>query len=109
MGKENRADVLKKNGITKEKIIADFVVNPENYTKKEQQTAFDLLAAETEEQVKCEFCHGGRKAKPIVNDSSEFLAFDKNGIVAFGNDGSVTTGEEYTRIKYCPMCGRYLD
>ncbi|MFT8608018.1 MAG: hypothetical protein ABF690_00425 [Liquorilactobacillus nagelii] len=67
-----------------------------------------ILAAPTEKQTKCEYCHGGRKAKPIVADSSDFLAFDKSGIVAFGNDGSVTTGENYTKIKYCPMCARKL-
>ena len=61
-----------------------------------------------EEQQKCEYCHGGRKAKPIVEESSAFLAFDENGIVAFGNDGSVTTGEGYTKLNYCPMCGRKL-
>ncbi|MFT8556664.1 hypothetical protein [Liquorilactobacillus hordei] len=60
------------------------------------------------EQQKCEYCHGGIKARPIIEESSVFLAFDENGIVAFGNDGSVTTGEEYTRINYCPMCGRKL-
>lgn len=67
-----------------------------------------ILSAPTEEQIKCQYCHGGRKAKPIVADSSDFLAFDKSGIVAFGNDGSVTTGENYTKIKYCPMCARKL-
>lgn len=67
-----------------------------------------ILSAPTEEQMKCKYCHGGREAKPIVADKSDFLAFDKNGIVAFGNDGSVTTGENYTKIKYCPMCGRKL-
>ncbi|MCI1921956.1 MAG: hypothetical protein LKJ22_08550 [Liquorilactobacillus nagelii] len=68
-----------------------------------------ILSAPTQEQLDCPYCHGGRKAKPIVETKSEFLAFDKSGIVAFGNDGSVTTGEDYTKIKYCPMCGRKLE
>lgn len=67
-----------------------------------------IISAPTEEQIKCQYCHGERKAKPIVADSSDFLAFDKSGIVAFGNDGSVTTGENYTKFRYCPMCARKL-
>lgn len=67
-----------------------------------------IISAPTEEQIKCQYCHGGRKAKPIVADSSDFLTFDKSGIVAFGNDGSVTTDEDYERFMFCPMCGRKL-
>lgn len=63
----------------------------------------------SQEQMECKYCHGGRNAKPIVESHSDFLAFDSHGIVAFGNDGSVSTGEEYKRLKYCPMCGRRLD
>lgn len=58
--------------------------------------------------MKCEYCHGERNAKPIVENQSDFLAFDNHGIVAFGNDGSVSTGEGYKRFSYCPVCGRKL-
>ncbi|MFT9003165.1 MAG: hypothetical protein ABF991_00485 [Liquorilactobacillus hordei] len=58
------------------------------------------------EQQQCEYCH----AKPIIDVlyQGAFLAFDEDGVVAFGNDGSVTTSEHYARINYCPMCGRKL-
>lgn len=79
-----------------------------DFFKIEKSKFKDILSAETEEQQKCEYCHGGRNAKPIIDNSSNFLAFDKNGIVVFGNDGSVTTGEDYERFMFCPMCGRKL-
>lgn len=47
----------------------------------------------TEKQKNCPYCHGGRKAEPLVNEDSDFLAFGENGSVAFGDDGAVTLYE----------------
>lgn len=97
MIEKNRANSLKKNRITKEQIIADFVVNPENYTEKEQQTAFDLLAAETEEQQECEYCHD-KNGKPFTKEKLISTMY-----------GSYKEHSEYVkRVCYCEICGRGL-
>lgn len=61
----------------------------------------------TEKQKNCPYCHGGRKAKPLVENGDDFLSFDRHGSVCFGDDGAVTFYENI--IKYCPMCGRPLN
>lgn len=61
----------------------------------------------TEKQKNCPYCHGGRKAEPLVNEGPDFLAFDENGSVAFGDDGAITLYEHI--FNYCPMCGRPLN
>jgi transcriptional regulator with XRE-family HTH domain len=55
----------------------------------------------------CPYCHGGRKAQPIIDNKIDFLAFDTEGGVAFASGGSFSIYAVGT-IKFCPMCGRKL-
>lgn len=55
----------------------------------------------------CPYCHGGRKAIPLVDDGRDFLSFDVFGSVAFGNNGTVSI--HIHKLNYCPKCGRKLD
>lgn len=83
MGKENRTDILQKNGITKEQIIADSVINSGNYTEKEQQ--------------KCEYCHD-KNGKPFTKEKLISTMY-----------GSYKDHSEYVkRVRYCEICGRQL-
>lgn len=76
-------------------------------TLKELDKAYKAETVLTEKQKNCQYCHGGRHAKPIVDEGSDFLAFDLRGMVAFGDDGTVTIHGPI--INYCPMCGRPLN
>lgn len=73
-----------------------------------RQELQQILSAPTKAQMECPYCHGGREAKPVIETSSDFLAFDKNGTLAFGNDGSVEIFAGFTKLRYCPICGRKL-
>lgn len=62
----------------------------------------------TEKQKNCPYCsHDIEVMVPIVEDSSDFLAIENDGTVAFGDDGAVA---QYERLfNFCPMCGRELN
>ena len=61
-----------------------------------------------EKQANCPFCHGGRNVNPLIDEKSgDFLAFDVNGIVAFGTDGNFSVSD-VGLFKFCPICGRKL-
>lgn len=56
----------------------------------------------------CLYCSPNPKDRvPIVENSSDFLAIENDGTVAFGNDGAVTHYERL--LNFCPMCGRELN
>ena len=67
----------------------------------------EKVKAKLDKQKNCPYCHGGRKAEPLVNEGPDFLAFDENGSVAFGDDGAITIHADV--FNYCPMCGRPLN
>ena len=61
----------------------------------------------TEKYKGCLYCSPNSKDRvPIVENSSDFLAIENDGTVAFGDDGAVTFYEQV--FKFCPMCGRRL-
>ena len=62
----------------------------------------------TEKYKGCLYCSPNSKDRvPIVENSSDLLAIENDGTVAFGDDGAVTHYER--RFNFCPMCGRELD
>lgn len=61
-----------------------------------------------EKHTNCPYCSPSLKDRvSVIENSSDFLAIEPNGTIAFGNDGSVTFHERV--FKFCPMCGRKLN
>lgn len=103
-------DLLKNSNECYEELIAASISEPiaKKYSRSDNVVAFTksdfdrILAASTEEQLKCDYCHG-----------RAYLMLSVGGALSIVNNKLLDQPDEdlmplyqTRKIKYCPMCGR---